>query len=82
MSTDVTLNSWNSNSPPGVQTAQLGFCACYMASWELTCWRSDWLETGSPLLGAICRFEGRESPWYNSNIYKRLCVRSGYAIYL
>jgi len=26
-----------------VQTAQLGFCACDMASWELTCWRSDWL---------------------------------------
>lgn len=26
-----------------VQTAQLGFCACGMAGWELTCWRSEWL---------------------------------------
>ena len=25
------------------QTAQLGFCACDMASWELTCWRYEWL---------------------------------------
>ena len=26
-----------------VQTAQLGFCACAMANWELTCWRQEWL---------------------------------------
>ena len=26
-----------------VQTAQLGFCECSMARWELTCWRSEWI---------------------------------------
>ena len=22
---------------------QLGFCGCYVACWELMCWRSEWL---------------------------------------
>ena len=26
-----------------VQTADLGFCDCDMASWELICWRSEWI---------------------------------------
>ena len=33
-----------------VQTAQQGFCECDMASWELTCWRSDWIAAGYPSL--------------------------------
>ena len=31
-----------------VQTAQLGFCECRMASWERTCWRSEWIRAGYP----------------------------------
>ena len=31
-----------------VQTAQLGFCDCGMASWELTCWRCEWIGAGAP----------------------------------
>ena len=33
-----------------VHTAQLGFCdarECGMASWELTCWRSEWIVDGA-----------------------------------
>ena len=33
-----------------VQTAQLGFCECGMASWERTCWRSEWIAAGAPNL--------------------------------
>ena len=33
-----------------VQTAQLGFCDCWMASWERTCWRSEWIKAGVPNL--------------------------------
>ena len=31
-----------------VQTAQLGFCECWMACWERTCWRSEWIAAGAP----------------------------------
>ena len=31
-----------------VQTAELGFCNCWMASWELVCWRSEWIRAGAP----------------------------------
>ena len=41
-----TLAMW----PWVVQTAQLGFCDCWMASWELTCWRSEWISAGAPNL--------------------------------
>ena len=30
------------------QTAQLGFCDCGMAGWELTCWRCEWIGAGAP----------------------------------
>ena len=33
-----------------VQTAQQGFCECDMASWERTCWRSEWIKAGYPNL--------------------------------
>jgi hypothetical protein len=33
-----------------VQTMGLGFCDCGMASWELTCWRSEWIKAGAPNL--------------------------------
>ena len=33
-----------------VQTAQQGFCECDMASWERTCWRSEWIAAGYPRL--------------------------------
>ena len=33
-----------------VQTAQLGFCDCNMAGWELTCWRCEWIAAGYPSL--------------------------------
>lgn len=33
-----------------VQTAQLGFCECNMARWELTCWRCEWIAAGAPNL--------------------------------
>lgn len=33
-----------------VQTAQQGFCECAMASWELTCWRCEWIKAGYPSL--------------------------------
>ena len=33
-----------------VQTKQLGFCQCSMASWELICWRSEWIAAGYPQL--------------------------------
>ena len=29
-----------------VQTAELGFCECIMAQWELICWQSEWISTG------------------------------------
>jgi len=31
-----------------VQTAQLGFCGCKMAGWELTCWRIEWVNAAVP----------------------------------
>ena len=31
-----------------VQTSELGFCECDMASWELTCWRMEWISAGGP----------------------------------
>ena len=40
------LGKW----PWMVQTAQLGFCECWMAGWELTCWRSEWIKAGHPHL--------------------------------
>ena len=33
-----------------VQTAQQSFCECDMASWERTCWRSEWIAVGYPSL--------------------------------
>ena len=30
------------------QTAQAGFCECWMAGWELTNWRSEWIAAGYP----------------------------------
>ena len=33
-----------------VQTAQLGYCECWMAGWELTCWRGEWIQAGYPNL--------------------------------
>jgi hypothetical protein len=33
-----------------VQTARWGFCDCWMASWELTCWRGEWIKAGDPNL--------------------------------
>ena len=33
-----------------VQTAELGFCDCPMASWERTCWRYEWIAAGAPNL--------------------------------
>ena len=33
-----------------VQTAELGFCVCIMAQWELICWRSEWISTSHPYL--------------------------------
>ena len=33
-----------------VQAAQLGFCNCWMAGWELTCWRIEWIGAGAPNL--------------------------------
>ena len=27
-----------------VQTAQLGFCDCYMTGWERNCWRCEWFK--------------------------------------
>ena len=31
-----------------VQTKQLGFCDCWMAGWELNCWRHEWIRAGYP----------------------------------
>ena len=33
-----------------VQTKQLGFCDCWMACFELTCWRIEWIKAGCPNL--------------------------------
>ena len=33
-----------------VQNAKRGFCECSMASWELICWRSEWIKAGYPNL--------------------------------
>ena len=33
-----------------VQTKQLGFCDCDMASWERICWRTEWIRVGYPSL--------------------------------
>ena len=29
-----------------VQQDHLGFCDCWMASWEIQCWRSEWIKAG------------------------------------
>ena len=35
----------------GSETAQLGYCECWMAGWERTCWRSrEWIAAGAPNL--------------------------------
>ena len=34
-----------------VQTPELGFCDCWMAGWELTCWRMEWESAAKAQLG-------------------------------
>ena len=38
-----------------VQNAKRGFCEGSMASWELTCWRSEWIKAAAiPILRGDC----------------------------
>ena len=55
-----------------VHTPQLGFCdfreeGCGMAAWELTCWRSEWIEAFEASIDPEERRRKRErSGWKRS----------------